>query len=56
MAQVTWDSRTRRRTDGRLVRIVFEHTYFLALTRGRPRIFAYIATDEEAILKRHRLV
>ena len=56
MAQVAWDSRTVRKTDGRLVRIVFEHTYFLTLVSGKPRIFAYIATDEQAILKRHGLI
>jgi hypothetical protein len=56
MASVTWDSRTVRRIDGRLVRIVFDHVYFLTLVGGRPRIFAYVATDEEAILKRHRLI
>ncbi|TWI04639.1 hypothetical protein IP90_00772 [Luteimonas cucumeris] len=56
MAQVTWDSRTVRKADGRLVRIVFDHTYFLTLVGGKPRIFAYVATDEEAILRRHRLI
>ncbi len=56
MAQVRWDSRTVRKTDGRRVRIVFEHTYFLTLAGGKPRIFAYVATDEQAILKRHRLI
>ena len=56
MAQVRWDSRTVRKTDGRFVRIVFEHTYFLTLVGGKPRIFAYVATDEEAILKRHGLI
>ncbi|WP_242107149.1 hypothetical protein [Luteimonas aquatica] len=56
MAQVTWDSRTRRSSDGRLVRIVFEHTYFLTLAGGKPRIFAYVSTDEEAILERHGLI
>lgn len=56
MARVTWDSRTRRRSDGRLVRIRFAHHYFLTLARGRPRIFAYIATDERAIMKKHGLI
>jgi hypothetical protein len=56
MAEVTWDSRTRRRSDERMVRIVFAHTYFLTLVSGKPRIFAYVATDEEAILKRHGLI
>lgn len=56
MAVVRWDSQTRRNSDGRMVRIVFDHTYFLTLVDGRPRIFAYVATDEEAILKRHGLI
>jgi len=56
MARVMWDSRTRRRSDGRMVRIRFAHYYFLALARGRPRIFAYVATDERAILKKHGLL
>jgi hypothetical protein len=56
MARVTWDSSTRRKRDGRLVRIVFDHFYFLSLVGRKPRIFAYVATDEEAILKRHRLI
>jgi hypothetical protein len=56
MARVTWDSSTRRKADGRLVRIVFDHFYFLTLVGRKPRIFAYVATDEEAILKRHRLI
>ncbi|HEX2082295.1 MAG TPA: hypothetical protein VHF86_02285 [Xanthomonadaceae bacterium] len=53
---VTWDSSTRRKADGRPVRIVFDHFYFLTLVGRKPRIFAYVATDEEAILKRHRLI
>lgn len=56
MARVAWDSRTRRRSDGRLVRIRFVHHYFLTLARGRPRIFAYVATDERAIMKKHGLL
>jgi hypothetical protein len=56
MARVMWDSRTRRRSDGRLIRIRFAHHYFLTLARGRPRIFAYVATDERAIMKKHGLL
>ena len=56
MAKVRWDSRTRRRSDGRLVRIRFTHHYFLVLAGGKPRIFAYVATDEQAIMKKHGLV
>ncbi|WP_242103640.1 MULTISPECIES: hypothetical protein [unclassified Lysobacter] len=56
MARVTWDSRTRRRSDGRLVRIRFTHYYFLTLLGGSVRIFAYVATDEQAILRRHGLI
>ena len=56
MARVTWDSRTRRRSDGRLVRIKFTHHYFLSLLGGKARIFAYVATDERAILRRHGLI
>jgi hypothetical protein len=56
MARVTWDSRTRRRSDGRLVRIKFAHHYFLSLLGGKARIFAYVATDERAILRKHGLI
>ena len=56
MARVMWDSRTRRRSDGRMVRIRFAHHYFLTLVGGRPRIFAYVATDERAIMKKHGLL
>jgi hypothetical protein len=56
MARVTWDSRTRRRSDGRLVRIKFVHHYFLTLLGGKARIFAYVATDEQAILRKHGLI
>jgi hypothetical protein len=56
MARVMWDSRTRRRSDGRMVRIRFAHHYLLTLVRGRPRIFAYVATDERAIMKKHGLI
>lgn len=56
MARVTWDSRTRRGSDGRLVRIVFTHHYFLTLLGGKARIFAYVATDEQAIMKKHGLL
>ena len=56
MARVTWDSRTRRRNDGRLVRIVFTHHYFLTLFGRKARIFAYVATDEQAIMKKHGLI
>ena len=55
-ARVRWDSRTRRRSDARLVRIRFTHHYFLTLAGGKPRIFAYVATDERAILKKHGLI
>ena len=51
MARLTWDSRTRRRSDGR-----FTHHYFLTLLGGSVRIFAYVATDEQAILRRHGLI
>lgn len=56
MARVMWDSRTRRRSDGRMVRIRFAHHYFLTLLGGRPRIFAYVATDEHALMKKHGLL
>ncbi len=56
MAKVRWDSLTRRRRDGRRVRIVFEHHNFLTLLGGRARIFAYVATDEAAILSKHGLI
>lgn len=56
MARVTWDSRTRRRRDGRIVRIVFTHHYFLTLAGRKARIFAYVATDEQAIMKKHGLL
>ena len=56
MAQVIWDSRTLRKSDERGVRIAFEPTYFPTLAGGKPRIFAHVATDEAAILKRHGLI
>jgi hypothetical protein len=56
MARVVWDSVTRRRSDGKPVRILFAHTYFLTLVGGKPRIFVYVATDERAILKKHGLI
>ena len=56
MARVKWDSRTRRRSDGRLVRIRFVHHYFLTLHGSQPKIFAYVATDEQAIMKKHGLI
>ena len=56
MARVTRDSSTRRKADGRPMRIVCDHFYFLTLVGRKPRIFAYVASDEEAILKRHRLI
>lgn len=56
MAQVTWNSRTLRKSDERGVCIVFEHTCFVTLVGGKPRIFAHVATDEAAILKRHGLI
>jgi hypothetical protein len=56
MARVMWDSRTRRRSDGRMIRIRFAHHYFLTLVGGRPRIFAYVATDERAIMTTHGLI
>ena len=56
MAKVTWDSRSRRRSDGADIRIVFANIYLLRLQREGPKIFAYITGDEEALLKKHRLV
>lgn len=56
LAKVTWDSRYRRRKDGADVRIVFANVYLLRLQREGPRIFAYVTGDEEALLKKHRLV
>src|SRR5262245_60095081 len=56
MAKVTWDSRYRRRKDGAEVKIVFANVYLLRLQRGAPKIFAYVTGDEEALLKKHRLL
>lgn len=56
IARVVWDSLTERRRDGKRVRIRFAHHYFLTLVGGKPRIFAYVATDEAAILREHGLI
>lgn len=56
LAEVTWDSRYRRRKGGAKVRIVFTNLYFVRLQRGAPKIFAYITGDEQALLKKHGLV
>jgi predicted ester cyclase len=52
LAKVHWDSRYTKR-DGSGARIAFDVTYLLHFEDGEPKIFAYIAGDEERALREH---
>lgn len=55
MARVFYSSEYQR-SDGERVTIDFDVTYLLQILDDRPRIFAYIAGDEQALLREHGLV
>jgi hypothetical protein len=55
MAKVHWDSRYH--PAGRdEIRIEFDNLYFLNLSSGEPKIFAYITGDEQKILREKGLI
>jgi hypothetical protein len=56
MAQVSWRSIYKRRKDGETVLIDFDVYYLLRIEEGKPRIFAFIAGDEQGELKKAGLV
>lgn len=52
LAKVHWDSRYEKK-DGGDERIEFEVTYLLHFHHGEPKIFGYIAGDEQRALREH---
>jgi len=54
LAKVHWDSRYTKQ-DGSHDRIEFDVIYLLHFEQGEPKIFAYIAGDEERVLREHGL-
>lgn len=55
MARVSFSSEYGR-PDGEAVTIDFDLTYMLQIIGEKPEIFAYVAGDEEAVLREHGLV
>lgn len=55
MARIFYSSEYQRR-DGDLVTIDFDVTYLLQIREDRPQIFAYVAGDEQALMREHGLV
>lgn len=55
MARVHWDSRYVK-PNGEAVRIPFDVVYLLQILDGVPRIFAYVAGDEQGALRAHGLL
>lgn len=55
MARVFYSSEYERH-DGKLVAIDFDVTYMLHVENETPRIFAYVAGDERALLREHGLL
>ena len=55
MAKVHWDSRYNPPGRGE-IRFEFDNLYFLTLSSGEPKIFAYITGDEEKTLKEKGLI
>jgi hypothetical protein len=56
LARVSWRSTYKRRSDGEIVVIDFDVFYLLRIEDGKPKIFAFIAGDEQGELKRRGLV
>lgn len=54
MAKVHWDSLYEK--EGKEIRIEFDVIYFLTFQSGEPKIFSFIAGDEQKVLKEHGLV
>lgn len=55
MAKIHWDT-VYRAADGREVHIDFSETYFVQTREGTTKIFAYIAGDQDQLLKDSGLV
>lgn len=55
MVRVSWDSRYRK-PDGAEVEIPFQVVYMVQLQGETPRIFAYVAGDEQGVLRQHGLL
>ncbi|MBW7456488.1 hypothetical protein ACFOLF_35075 [Paenibacillus sepulcri] len=55
-AAIHWRAVYCRQKDGKEISIDFDETYLLQFIGDTPRIFAYIAGDEEAALKEHDLI
>ena len=55
MARISYSAECIRR-DGENVTIDFDVTYLLQVSDRGPTIFAYIAGDEQAVLREHGLI
>lgn len=54
-ATIRWMAVYERQSDRSEVKIEFDETYLVQFIDRTPKIFAYIAGDEEALLKKHGL-
>jgi len=54
MARVTWDSRYMKKD--KEIAVSFDVVYLLQILDDKPRIFAYITGDEQAVLREHGLL
>lgn len=55
-ATIHWMAVYKRRVDGKEIKIDFNETYLLHWNGNTPKIFAYIAGDEQALLKKNGLI
>lgn len=55
-ARVDWEFDYERQRDGHTGTVAFQNIYFLNFATGEPRIFAYVAPDEEQAMKEHGLI
>ncbi|MDF2663523.1 MAG: hypothetical protein K0Q94_6314 [Paenibacillus sp.] len=55
-ATIHWMAIYKRRKDGKEIKIDFNETYLLHWIGNTPKIFAYIAGNEQGLLKQHGLI
>jgi hypothetical protein len=55
-ATIHWRAVYKRQKDGKVIEINFNETYLLHWIGNTPKIFAYIAGDEQALLKKNGLI
>jgi len=54
--KIRWLAHYERRKDQKAINVEFDETYLLQSVDGKPRIFAYVAGDEQETLKKYGLL